>query len=130
MKTMDEFIKELKDADFSVYTSDAKKVPTYIFFVRDNKIGYCQIDYFGWWRFSTVHKPCRDAGTGFCVYEELPEPSIQSASDCLIIAPEWAINHKKYGAGVSNTALTVKKYKSWDEYINTPINQILKYRKL
>lgn len=128
MKTMNEFINELKDNGFSVYTSDTKEKPNYISFVKDDKIGYCQIDNFGHWSFSTVHKPCREAGTGFNVVNELAEPIIQHALNCLVVAPGWAINRKKFGVNAVNSP--IKKYKNWEEYVNTPLNQIMKYKQL
>ena len=128
MKTLAEFVKELKENGFKVYTSDKKDKYAWIHFVKDDKIGYCQIGYFGHYSFETVHKPCKEAGTGFSVYDETNEPTIQKANECLVIAPGWAINRKKYGANVRDNKII--KYKNWDDYISLPINQILKEKQV
>lgn len=128
MKTMNEFITELKGNGFSVYTSDTKENPTYIYFVKDNKIGYCQINDFSYYSFSTVHKPCRRAGTGYNVYDETTEPTTQKAVACFVIIPRWAT--KRYWGRNARKAPEITKYKSWDDYLNHPINQILNKREL
>jgi hypothetical protein len=120
MKTMSEFIIELKESGFKVYTSDKKENPSYIHFVKDDKIGYCQNSDFGMWSFSTVHKPCRECGTGFNVVDRIEYPTIKLAESCLVNIPQWAAHDRKYSNGV------VKKYKDWNDYIIQPINQILK----
>jgi len=103
------YIKELKNNGFAVYTSDTKEQPSYINFTKDNKIGYCQYDRFGGVTFSTVHKPCKECGTGFRVTENdgTYEPTIKDAESSLIFAPNWATPKDKQA---------IVKYKSWEEY--------------
>jgi hypothetical protein len=123
MKTMTEFINELKQNGFSVFTYDTEKEIHYIHFVKDDKIGYCQNSDWGLWSFSTVHKPCSKCGTGFNVVDRIEEPTIELANSCLVNIPKWAANDRKFFNKVI-------KYKSWEEYINTPINTISKYKEI
>lgn len=130
MKTINEFITELKENNFSVYTSDNKENITYFYFVKNNKIGYCQYEY--GFSFSTVHKPCKEAGTGFRVYSEITEPTIKHAEDCFIKRPLWnTFNNtcKCCGSYLYKTDPVIK-FNSWKEYINSPLGSILKYRQL
>lgn len=103
---------------YAVWTHSDQK-PTYFYFIDGNNIGYCQEDYFGGVKFSTVHKPCRECGTGFGLNEYgIFEPTIEDAKKAFIIAPNWAKR---------NDAQAVRKYKGWEEYISTPLNNMCKY---
>jgi hypothetical protein len=118
MKTKSEllenFLTTLKAAGFEVYVPE--KPSTYAHFVKDNKIGYVQEAYFGGLEFSTVHKPSHENGTGFGLNRNgLFNPTIKDAEMAFMIAP-----YKSYSG-------TIKKYKSWGEYISSPVNQIIKY---
>jgi hypothetical protein len=116
-----DYIKTLKDAGFKVYTSDNKEIPTYCYFVKDDKIGYVQDDYFGGLSFSTVHMGGKEFGTGFGLTERgIVEPTLKDAYSCFILAPNWA----------KGNISIIKKYKSWEDYTARPINQILKHREL
>ena len=112
----------LKAAGISIYYSVWKHTsekPTYFYFVNGNNIGYCQEDYFGGVKFSTVHKPCRECGTGFGLNEDgLFEPTIEDAKRAFIIAPNWAKSHD---------VKAVRKYESWQQYISTPLNNMCQY---
>jgi hypothetical protein len=102
-----DFIPTLKNDGFKIYTSDKKDLPTWCYFVKDNKIGYMQIAYFGGLTFSTVHVPCKNFGTGFGLHENgIYEPTLQNAYDTFIIAPQWARGNIK----------DVKKFTSWAEF--------------
>jgi len=96
------------------------RLSTYFFFTDGENIGYCQSGYFGGLRFSTVHKPCRECGTGFGLTDDpgLFEPTIQDAKQAFIIAPNWASSKDRQA---------VRKYKNWDEYTSSSINKILSY---
>ena len=118
-----EFVKELKQNGFKVFTSAEDKNYSYCHFIKDDKIGYVQTDYFGGLSFSTVHKPCKGFGTGFGLNDlnnRVWQPTIKDAEKCFITAPNWA----------TGNIGDIKKYKNWDEYINTPINKILTEREL
>jgi len=114
----------LKDNGLSVYWSkwsSGTAKPTYFHFTDGVNIGYCQEAYFGGLSFSTVHKPCRGCGTGFGLNENgIYQPTLKDAERAFIIAPNWAN---------SNDVRDVKKYKSWDEYSNTPLNKMCEYVK-
>jgi len=108
MKTLTDFIQELKDNGFTVFTSDKKDPVTYCHFSKNNQIGYVQGEYFGGFNFSTVHKPCREYGTGFRVTpnDGISEPTI-----------EWANKAFAFSGWVVGDPQNIKKYNSVDEYI-------------
>lgn len=111
------FAKELNDNGFDVYTSK-KKNPIYLYFVKDNNIGYVERSPFGY-NFETVHKPNKLCGTHFSIARECVEPTIELAKMCFVVKPSWA---RKYKNPI--------KYKSWDDYLSHPINKILEYVKI
>jgi len=116
----DDFVQTLKDNGFKVFTSSTEQ-PTWAHYVKDNKIGYMQLDYFGGLTFSTVHKPCAKFGTGFRLDERGKyNPTLKDAEQGFIIAPQWARGNLS----------DIKKYDSWNNYLSYPTNQILKYREL
>lgn len=107
----------IKAAGMKVYISNwsnSSANPTYFHFTDGDKIGYCQESpYFGGIQFSTVHKPCRECGTGFGLSDDKAgldakfNPSIENAKRAFIHAPNWA-TRTDYEA--------VKKYANWDEF--------------
>ena len=105
-----EFVKELKDNGFKVYAP--AKVTTYCNFVKYDKIGYVERGGYGF-NFGTVHKPCRECGTGFGMERETCNPTVQMAHDCLAEYPSWA-------SGTDRQA--VKKYKNWEDYTGSRHN--------
>ncbi len=107
-----EFVKELKNKGFKVYAP--AEVTTYCNFVKDDKIGYVERGDYGF-NFGTVHKPCRECGTGFSIHREVNYPTVEMAGDCLALAPHWADR---------SMAEAVKKYKNWEDYMSNPINKI------
>lgn len=115
MKTLVEFIQELKNAGFTIYSADDKKTISWCYFVKGENFGYMQFDDFTGFSFSTSHKPNRKCGTGFRVHAEITEPTIKHCTDCFVNIPYRP---------------DVEKYKNWDEYINSSHGSILKYRKI
>jgi hypothetical protein len=113
MKT---FINKLIKNDFKVYVTNTEN-PTYCYFIKNDKIGYCQDSYFGGIDFSSVHKPNKDCGTGFRIYEGVNNPSCNHALDCFIFAPSWYDGNKK----------EIRKYKNWEDYLKEPTSKILNY---
>ncbi len=114
------FVKDLKENGFKVYTSDPKEDYSYCHFVKDDKIGYVQTDYFGGLTFSTVHKGNRNIGSGFGLNDidnRVFNPTIEDAEKAFMIAPSWA---------TSDQRKSVVKYESWEDYKSKPVNQILK----
>lgn len=98
-----DFASELKSSGFKVYAP--VNTTTYCHFVKNDKIGYVEAGDWGF-NFTTVHKPCRECGTGFSMYRDVI-PNVSMADDCLILAPYWA-SHYNYKA--------VVKYKNWEDY--------------
>lgn len=108
-----EFVEELKENGFKVYAP--ANLTTYCNFVKDDKIGYVEAGDYGF-NFGTVHKPCRECGTGYGMERETHNPTVEMAADCLILAPFWA----------SRTDVqAIKKYKNWEDYTNLPTNKII-----
>lgn len=82
---------------------------TYFHFTDGVNIGYCQGGYFGGVRFSTVHRPCRECGTGFCLQDDpgISSPTIEDAKKAFIIAPNWANPGDR---------AAVKKWANWEQF--------------
>jgi hypothetical protein len=62
----------------------------------------------GYYKISSVHKPCRECGTGFQLgdYEKLTEKTV---SYCLqVFAPEWSTERERRA---------IKKYDSIDDFL-------------
>jgi hypothetical protein len=112
-KKLIDFINRLKDAGFKVYAP--AKISTYCNFVKDDKIGYVEVNDWGSFNFSTVHKPCHECGSGYSMYREV-YPEIKIAYDCFVLAPQWAN---------SSDVKAIKKYKNWADYTSDPINKII-----
>lgn len=81
---------------------------TYFHFTDGQQIGYCQEGYFGGIRFSTIHKPSTQAGTGFSLQDDpgIYEPTIEDAKKAFINVPAWFRREK----------FTPIKYANWAEY--------------
>ena len=100
-----ELINEAMAQGFAVYAPE--KLKSYFYFTDGKKIGYCQWDGIRGCSFSTVHKPCKENGTGF---------KVDSFQEALCFAPYWAINT----AGVI-------KFNSWDEFSRKHWQQLKQY---
>lgn len=85
--------------------------PTYFHFTDGENIGYCQEGHFGGISFSTVHRPCKECGTGYGLTDfndpGIYEPTIKDAKQAFINAPSWARPTER---------AAVIKYKNWEEY--------------
>jgi len=105
--------------DFKVYTSKNKKAhekTTYLLFEKDNKIGYCQDNYFGGLDFSTCHKPNSKIGTGYRLNSEgVGNPTVKHALNAFSIMANWSHDSIK----------DIVKYRDWNDYLKT--NTVLKY---
>ena len=84
------------------------ELSSWIIFSKDDKIGYAQDDRFQGISFSTVHKPCRECGTGFRAVDPTHEPTLKHAESALIFAPSWATYPQRQA---------IKKYKNLDDYM-------------
>ena len=112
------FINELKDNDYQVYVPS--NFTTYFHFVKNDKIGYVELTANGY-NFSTVHKPCRECGTGYSIHREIAIPTIEMANDCFVLAPGWVAR---------DDVKAIKKYKNWDEYANSNLNKWANYKRI
>ncbi len=106
-----EFVEELKGRGYKVYAPT--NITTYCHFVKDDKIGYLERGDYGF-NFGTVHKPCRECGTGYSIHREIGNPTVEMAEDCLALAPHWASREDMQA---------IKKYKNWEEYTSSPLNK-------
>lgn len=85
---------------------DPKSQLTYFTYSKDDKVAYLQADYSGV-KVSTVHKPCREFGTGFGIWEYSKiNVDLELLNDGFISVPPWA----------KGDASKVVKYNSLDEY--------------
>ena len=104
--TIFEFIDYAKSQGFEVYAPE--KLTSYFYITKENKIGYCENNNLIGPKYSTVHKPNKESGTGFVV---------DNMQDTLIDSPQWAGN-------LSNTVI---KYKSIDDFIVKHWQKLIKY---
>lgn len=72
-------IDQLKERGFDVYGPE--QLTTYVWFTDGSNIGYVQYSGMRGTAYSTVHKPCRECGTGF---------QAENAQEALGFAPRWA----------------------------------------
>ena len=106
-----EFVRELKGNGYKVYAPG--NITTYCHFMKGNKIGYVECGDYGF-NFGSVHKPCRECGTGYSIHREIQNPLVSMAKDCLVLAPSWA-----YDQDIK----AIVKYKNWEDYTNYPGNK-------
>jgi hypothetical protein len=76
-----ELIQEAKRQGFTIYAPETLR--TYFYFTDGDRIGYAQADRLTGPSFSTVHKSCKHAGTGY---------KTESMSRALEHRPSWAVN--------------------------------------
>ena len=115
-----DFIPKLKASGFKVYRyADKENRPiSWVIIEKNNKLGSIQVkDLFNGITFSTKHKPCREAGTGYSLGEEgTINPTIDQAEETFILYPNWA---------KAKDRQHIKKYESFDEYQKD--EHVLKY---
>ena len=81
MTPLEEMIKDAKLAGHSVLIPEE---PTTYFWITDGqRLGYCQADRLRGPVFSTVHKPCKHAGTGY---------DARDMTEALSHRPAWAMH--------------------------------------
>ena len=86
-------IQQAKSKGYKVFSP--QKLTSYFWFVRGDKIGYCQFSTMEGSTFRTVHKPSTVNGTGF---------RASSFEEALGLAPNWA------------DCREVETYKNWNEF--------------
>jgi len=111
-----EFTQLLKDNGFSVIAP--AKYDEWIYFFKDGNFGTVSKDRIHGFDFSTVHKPCRECGTGYRVTDNFAELTIENANKSLCHHPNWA-----KPSGVK----AIRKYSTIDEFINHPNNKWANY---
>lgn len=109
-----------KENGFQVWTFESNSTKIEQVFITDGKnIGTVSADYSGV-RFGTVHKPCRECGTGYGLQEDhIINSGLDNIKESFMFAPRWAKAKQK---------AAVIKYAGWDEYLTK--NTILKYYQL
>lgn len=112
-ETLKQYMHKLKEAEFDVYYPEGEN-PTYCFFVKDNNIGYVEYGDYGF-NFSSVHKPNYKCGTGYSIFRNKDAATIADAWACFVTKPLWA--------DIKDAPI---KYKNWNEYESSPVNQIIK----
>lgn len=113
---LEKVISIAKEKGYKVYTFQSSGNIKQIFIVnQENQIGSCSAHFSGV-NFSSVHKPDEEIGTGFRVSGEFADP--EKLDICFRNYPSWPTNKNAV------------KYKSWEEYVSSPINRILKYYEL
>lgn len=115
-------IELMLDNNFKIFAYLDKRLNkiTWAMFTEGNNIGYIQTGDFGHGvKYSTVHKPNNNIGTGFGLCEDAEDnPAIEDLRRAFIIAPNWAKRQD---------VKRVEKFKNIEEYFSKPINQILEY---
>jgi len=118
---LNEFADLLLKNGFQVIICDLRdnNLPTWFNFSKDNQIGYVQYEKHRGGRFSTVHKPCRECGTGYALQDqfESTDLTIENAMSTFIVAPNWA---KRLDVNA------IKKYASAEEFVKG--ERVLNYR--
>jgi hypothetical protein len=94
MTPIQEMIEQAKREGFTVHAP--KTLTTYFYFSKDDKIGYYQHGRATGPTFSTVHKPCKHAGTGY---------KADTMAAAIEHRPHWASNEP------------INKYKSTDDFL-------------
>lgn len=103
------FAQTLKDNGFTVLIPKREKPSTWIIIFKNGNFGYIQCsNYFGGYDFSTVHKPCKEAGTGYGILRDAA-PTVENANKTLLTYPDWAKHNEKQA---------IKKYKTIEEFLN------------
>lgn len=122
--TLQDFAAKLLNNGFRllIYIPNDKRPVTWLHYELNGNLGYCQVDRWEYkLRFSTVHKPCREAGTGYGLndeFEGIENPTIDDAKKAFILKPIWA--NKWHPSN-----FIPSKYKDLEEYMSH--ETVLKY---
>lgn len=111
-----EFAQELKDNGFTVLVSKKHEFE-WLYFFKNGQFGVVNASHFFNYNFGTVHKPCRECGTGFGITQE-DNLSIENANKSLVNAPQWA-KRSQLNA--------IRKYTSIEDFINSIHNEWAEY---
>lgn len=118
-ENFEDFAQLLKDNGFTVLVSANCELPhTWMFFYKDGKFGHVSKERLSGYHFSTVHKPCRECGTGFRIGEDDEPLTIENANNSLAHAPHWAF---------PSQIKAIQKYTSLEDFINSTHNKWANY---
>ena len=120
LEHLNKFAELLLNNGFTLIVRDEPldRLSTYFHFWKDGNLGYVQSDKYECTTFSTVHKPCKEYGTGFRASEEWAELTIENANKALVRVPApWAGERK---------TRDIKYYSSPSEYVEKSV--VLKYK--
>jgi len=107
---------ELINAGFTVIGSNYEN-PKYFNYFKDGNMAYVQIHRFGGFDFSTVHKPCKECGTGTRIITA-DQPTLKNAIRA------W----KECGITIKlHDIKFIKKWQSVEEYLNAPMHRESNY---
>lgn len=109
------FIDQVKEAGYTIILNDnSKNNITWFKFFKDGYMGYVQVEYFGGFNFSTEAKPTKNLGTGSRVLD-MVDLTMENIEKTLAFARNYYAQHGKDIL-----------YSSPEEYLKSPVNQILK----
>ena len=106
------FANQIKDLGYKVYIKK-REDSTYGYIVNEkDEIGYFQLDEWGCdIHYGTIHKPCREFGTGFGI-KETSEVSREIIDKTFIKYPVWA---KGMLSAIKKWTATEFLEKNWDK---------------
>lgn len=122
--TLQDLAAKLLNAGFRllIYIPNDKRPVTWLIYELNEKLGYCQVDRWEYKvRFGTIHKPCREAGTGYGLndeFEGIENPTAEDAKKAFITKPTWANKFEP-------REFIPTKYKDLEEYMKR--ETVLKY---
>lgn len=105
--SIQQLIDDIKAEGLQVFGPE--NLTSYVWFTDGTRIGYGQYNNFDGAKFSTVHKACRECGTGF---------QADSIEQALSFAPSWASSADRSA---------VRKYKDFDEFKTKNWQSLVQY---
>lgn len=119
-----DYCKIVEDFGYRVFIS-LDPLFNYAFIVNEiDELGYMRLGDFGFGlNLSTTHKPCKECGTGFGLYNgtnSLSEITKQNIEECFMIAPEWATRTQR--ASVKKWTFTERM--KWDQHFRESIVEL------
>ena len=122
---MKPYIKEFIDnillkKGISVMIPDAEASNYGFFFIGPQMFCFQEDIFQGQIRFLTIHKPCKKYGNGFSLNDPYKGPAIETVDF------QYLSNLPKLYSQIWKNK-KVEKYSSFEDYLNSPINQIIKH---
>ena len=96
--------EKIKSFGFYVYITDSEYY-NYGYYTDNTNIAYFQYDRFDGLSLTTVHKPCREHGTGFIVEKNIPNIS-------------KVLLYSAFGVPTCFGNPKIERYKNFDDFIN------------